>query len=44
MFLRQRIAVSLIGPEARKRIEASVEDGSEQYEEELAKALKQAGV
>jgi hypothetical protein len=41
-FLRQRIALSLVVPEARKRVEAGVDDGSELYDGELANALKEA--
>jgi hypothetical protein len=39
-FLRQRIALALVIPEARKRIDAGFEDGSELYDGELAKALE----
>jgi hypothetical protein len=41
-YLRQRIAVTLIAPEARKRIASGFDDGSEIYDGELAKALDEA--
>ena len=41
-YLRQRIALSLVVPEAQNRLAASCVDGSELYEEELANALKAA--
>ena len=34
-YLRQRIAVALIAPEARRRVEAGFHDDSELYEDEL---------
>jgi hypothetical protein len=42
MFLRQRIAVPLIAPEARRRIRDGIHDDSEQDDDELADALKAA--
>jgi hypothetical protein len=39
MFLRQRIALQLIIPEAQKWLDAGVDDGSEIYDGELADAL-----
>lgn len=39
-YLRQRIALQLIIPEARKRVEANFDDDSEMYEGELAAALQ----
>ena len=41
-YLRQDIAVSLIAPEARRRVDANFHDDSELYDEELANALKLA--
>jgi hypothetical protein len=41
-YLRQRIAVHLIMPEARKRLDAGIDDGSEMYQGELAEALRGA--
>jgi hypothetical protein len=43
MLLRQRIALPLIVPEARRRLSAPFADDSELYEGELADALKKAG-
>jgi len=40
-FLRQGIALQLVIPEARRRLDASINDDSELYEGELAEALKQ---
>ena len=42
-FLRQRIALQLVVPEARKRLEAGTDDGSEFYDGELEEALKRVG-
>ena len=39
-FLRQKIAVKLIAPEARRRIAEDFHDDTELYDEELANALK----
>jgi hypothetical protein len=41
MFLRQRLALKIVIPEAQKRLEAGVVDESELYEEELANALRE---
>ncbi len=41
-YLRQRIALQLIIPEARKRLNADSDDDSELYEGELAEALRGA--
>jgi hypothetical protein len=41
-YLRRRIALQLIIPEARKRIEARIDDDSELYDGELAQALDKA--
>ena len=41
-FLRQEIALSLLIPEAKKRVAANFIDDSELYEEELAVALSTA--
>jgi hypothetical protein len=41
-YLRQKIALSLVVPEARKRIAANFVDDTELYEEELADALRSA--
>ena len=41
-YLRQKIALSLMVPEARKRLTEQFVDGSELYEEELENALKSA--
>jgi hypothetical protein len=41
-YLRQGMALSLIAPEARRRIEANFHDDSELYEDELANALRQS--
>ena len=38
-FLRQRIALQLVVPEALKRLEAGFDDDSELFEGELANAL-----
>ena len=42
-FIRQRIALQLVVPEARKRIEARFDDDSELYDGELAEALNDLG-
>ncbi len=39
-YLRQRIALQLIIPEARKRVESGFDDDTEMYEGELAAALQ----
>ena len=41
-YLRQKIALSLVVPEARKRIAQKFTDDSELYDDELANALKSA--
>ena len=41
-YLRQKIALSLVVPEARKRIAAKFVDDAELYDEELENALKSA--
>ena len=41
-FLRQRIGLQIIIPEARKRLESGFDDNSELYEGELLEALKGA--
>ena len=41
-YLRQKVALSLVVPEAQKRIAESFADGSELYVEELVNALKLA--
>jgi hypothetical protein len=41
-YLRQKIALSLIVPEAQKRIAAKLVDDTEMYDEELQNALKSA--
>jgi hypothetical protein len=43
-FLRQRIALSLIVPEARCRLDAVADDGTEMYDGDLANALGDAEV
>lgn len=40
-FLRQEIAVSLVAPEARRRVEAGIHDDSELYDGELANVLSE---
>lgn len=42
-YLRQKIALSLVVPEARARTAARVADGTELYDGELENALKVAG-
>ena len=39
-YLRQKVALSLLVPEARKRIAEKFVDGTERYDDELANALK----
>ena len=39
-YLRQNIALSLVVPEARKRVAAGYVDDTELYDEELANALR----
>ena len=41
-YLRQKIALSLVVAEARKRIDAKFVDDTEMYDEELENALKSA--
>ena len=41
-YLRQKIALRLVVPEARRRIAENFVDGTELYEEELAEAIKSA--
>jgi hypothetical protein len=41
-YLRQKIALVLVVPEARKRIAAKLVDNTELYDEELEEALKHA--
>lgn len=41
-YLRQKMALSLVVPEARKRVAAKFSDGTELYDEELENALKSA--
>lgn len=41
-YLRQKIALSLVVPEARRRIAAKLVDDTELYDEELENALKAA--
>jgi hypothetical protein len=41
-YLRQKVALSLLVPEARKRIAEKFVDGTERYDDELANALKSA--
>ncbi|MFZ6720514.1 hypothetical protein [Undibacterium sp. Ji49W] len=38
-FIRQSIALSLVIPEAKRRLAAGFTDGTELYDEELANAL-----
>jgi hypothetical protein len=42
MFLRQKIALELMIPEAHRRLESGYDDGSEWYEGQLAEALNSA--
>jgi hypothetical protein len=41
-FLRQELAMEVILPEAKKRLEAGIDDDSELYEGELAAAYREA--
>ena len=41
-YLRQKIALRIVLPEARKRLDEGFTDGTELYPEELANALKSA--
>lgn len=41
-YLRQKIALSLVVPEARRRLSEKFTDDSELYDDELASALKSA--
>ncbi len=41
-YLRQRIALQIIIPEARKRVETGIHDDSELYDGELAEAFRDA--
>jgi hypothetical protein len=41
-YLRQKIALRIVIPEARQRLDEGFEDGSELYPEELANTLKSA--
>jgi len=41
-FLRQRIALRLVVPEAQKRLDSGFVDGTELYDEELAESLRKA--
>ena len=41
-YLRQRIALQILVPEARRRIEAGYDDDSEMYDGELPEALRGA--
>jgi hypothetical protein len=38
-FIRQKIALSLVVPEAKRRIAEKIDDGSEFFDGELAKAI-----
>ena len=42
IYLRQKIALSLVVPEAQKRTSENYVDDTEMYEEELVNALKHA--
>jgi hypothetical protein len=42
-FIRQGIALPLVVPEARRRLEAGIDDDSEIYDGELAHAVAHAG-
>jgi hypothetical protein len=42
-YVRQRIALRLVVPEARRRLNAEFDDGSEIYDGELADALAGVG-
>jgi hypothetical protein len=41
-YLRQKIALLIVIPEARKRVSANFIDGTELYDDELENALKSA--
>jgi hypothetical protein len=41
-YLRQKIALSLVVPEARRRVAAGIVDDTELYDDELANALRAA--
>jgi hypothetical protein len=41
-FIRQRIALALVLPEARQRIDAGFTDDTELYDEELSVAISEA--
>ena len=41
-FIRQRIALQLVVPEAKRRLEVSFTDGTELYDEELQVAVSEA--
>jgi hypothetical protein len=41
-FIRQRMALQLVLPEAKRRLEANYMDGSELYDEELSVAVAEA--
>lgn len=41
-FVRQRIALSLVVPEAKRRLATGYTDGTELYDEELATAVMEA--
>ena len=41
-FIRQRIALRLVVPEAKRRLASGYTDGTELYEEELAVAVSEA--
>ena len=42
-YLRQRIGLAVVVPEARRRVGEGYDDGSEMYEGELGEALKGVG-
>lgn len=41
-FIRQRIALGLVVPKAKRRIAAGIVDGTELYDEELSVAVSEA--
>jgi hypothetical protein len=41
-YLRQKIGLSLVVPEARQRLAEGISDGTELYDEELASAMNSA--
>ena len=41
-FIRQRIALHLVVPEAKRRIEVGFTDGTELYDDELSVAISEA--